>query len=172
MSGRVRPAGHPSVGWPAYVLKLRARLAALTVPTEDPFVLLVSGSSNAEADVWRPVVSDCLAEVGRWADSRGTRHKILRHGKAPGIDLLADRRGRALGYHIDAIPSEWRYWGRRSGILRNGFMVGRYPYPDLCLAFFAGRTAGTADCAGQARRAGIPTIPISTEDLYLPHEKA
>jgi hypothetical protein len=169
---RYKPAGSPSVGWPAYVLKIRERLAAVKRPDHDPFVLLVTGSQDAEGDVWRPVVADCLAEVCRWVDGEVNRHKILRHGGARGIDAYAHSAGRRQGFNLDRIPSEWRHWGRRSGILRNQFMVDRYPYPDLCLAFFANSTAGTADCATRARQAGVLTIPITVEDLYFPHAKA
>jgi hypothetical protein len=156
------------------VLKLRDRLATLP-PPGSPFVLLVTGSSDPEFDIWVDVMADCFMELERWLRRHPMdgRVKILRHGRAPGIDTIAHIRAGAMGWHRDPMPAEWRHWGRRSGIIRNHAMVIKDPKPNLCLAFFASmRTRGTADCAGQARNAGIPTVPITVEDLYLAHKPA
>lgn len=160
---------------PAYVVKLRERLSGLTPPLPDtPFVLLVTGSRDPEMDIWIPVVNDCLAEVNAWLDRRNPgekRVKILRHGGARGIDTIAHVRAMGVGFHRDRMPADWGHWGRRSGIIRNQQMVQKHPVASLCLAFFASAASrGTADCAGQARAAGIPTVAITVEDLYLPHE--
>lgn len=160
------------MGTPAYVTKLRERLAGIDPPPLDqPFVLLITGSSNAEWEVWAEPMTLLLGEVDRWLFDHGRAKgwRVMRHGGAKGIDTIAHSRARRFGYAIDRMPADWRHWGRRSGIIRNGQMVAKSPRPYLCLAFFAGRTAGTADCAAQARAAGIPTVAITTEDLYLPH---
>lgn len=162
---------------PAYLVKLRGRLERLTPPPPGtPFVLLVTGSRHAEMDIWIPVVGDCLVAVEAWLrrhNGQEKRVKILRHGGASGIDTIAHVRGGHLGFHRDRMPADWGHWGRRSGIIRNTAMVTKLPAVSLCLAFFAAaRSKGTADCAGQARAAGIPTVAITVEDLYhLPTEK-
>lgn len=161
----------------AYSAKVRDRLAGHPAPPEgQPFVLLVTGSRRAEWGVWLEVVTAALVEVNVWLEmvDRGSstkRIKILRHGAASGIDSMAHARGRHLGYQRDPMPADWKHWGRRSGIIRNAAMVDKTPPPWVCLAFFAETSSGTADCAGQARRAGILTIPVTVEDLYLPHEQ-
>jgi hypothetical protein len=166
-----------TTGTPAYVARLQRLL--LTLPAiGTPWVLLVTGSREAEREVWGNVISDCLDEVNVWLDRVPSlsgagvpipRVKILRHGGAPGIDTLAHIRARPFGYQPDRMPADWRHWGRRSGIIRNQQMVDKIPRPHLCLAFFAEISKGTADCAGQARAAGIPTLSVTVEDLYLPH---
>jgi hypothetical protein len=165
------------VSVPAYLPKLRGRLADLTPPPPGiPFVLLVTGSRDAETDIWIPVVGDCLVAVDAWLRSHNPdaqRIKILRHGGSRGIDTIAHVRSGSLGFHRDRMPADWGHWGRRSGIIRNTSMVTKQPVASLCLAFFAAaRSRGTADCAAQAHRAGIPTISITVEDLYLPHVKS
>lgn len=160
---------------PAYLAKLRGRLAGLLPPpTGVPFVLLVTGSRDPEMEIWMPVVSECLVTVDLWlrantpADVK--RIKILRHGGARGIDTIAHVRSGSLGFHRDRTPADWGHWGRRSGVIRNQAMVTKLPKPNLCLAFFAAaRSRGTADCAAQAHAAGIPLVSITVEDLYLPH---
>lgn len=159
---------------PAYSVKVRDRLAGHKPPPEgQPFVLLVTGSRRAEWGVWLEVVTAALVEVNVWLElvdpHAATRPKILRHGAANGIDTMAHARARHLGYHRDPMRADWKHWGRRSGIIRNAAMVDKQPRPWVCLAFFAESSRGTADCAEQARRAGILTIPITVEDLYLPH---
>lgn len=166
----------PAKGTPPYVARLGGVLAGLG-DVGSPFVLLVTGSRQAEAGIWGQVITDCLLEIDAWldrvpftVDGRPARRvKVLRNGGGEGIDTLAQMRGKRLGWQPDRMPADWSHWGRRSGIIRNGQMVDKHPTPDLCLAFFAEYSRGTADCAGQARAAGIPTVTVTVEDLYLPH---
>jgi hypothetical protein len=159
-------------GTPAYVLKVRERLAHLPFYAS-PWSLLVTGSREAEAAIWGDVVADCLTEINVWLAHRvkivGPIQKVLRHGGARGIDTIAHIRAPSFGYSRDRMPADWGHWGRRSGVIRNAAMVAKVPVPNLCLAFFASSSRGTADCAAQARNAGIPTVSITVEDLYLPH---
>ena len=163
------------MGTPAYVLKVRDRLADMTpfLPGET-FVLLVTGSREAEPGVWLPVIRDTLQTVNDWLEETGNwggvkREKILRHGGSKGIDTLAHALAPRFGYRRDRMYADWGYWGRRSGIIRNAAMVDKQPKPHLCLAYFASISRGTADCAGQARAAHIPTVSLTVEDLYVPH---
>lgn len=153
---------------PAYSAKVRDCLAGHYLPPEgEPFVLLVTGSRRAAWDTWLEPVTAALIEVNVWLETVGGagRIKILRHGAAAGIDSMAHSRARRLGYQPDPMAADWRHWGRRSGIIRNAAMVDKVPRPNLCLAFFAESSRGTADCASQARAAGILTVAITTEDL-------
>ena len=160
----------PPAGVPAYVQKLGAKLMEIEY-IGSPFVWLVTGSHRAEADVWGQVISDCYRHIMIWLELRGYDRvpKIVRHGGASGIDTLAHLRAKRFGWTPDRMPADWQHWGRRSGIIRNAAMVDKQPRADLCTAFFAEISRGTANCAGQARAAGIPTVTITVEDLYMPH---
>lgn len=155
---------------PAYIEKLETALAGIgEVPS--PFVWLWTGSRRAEHGVWTPVIADCFALVEDWLDTRGLVRaaRVVRHGGAAGIDTMVHIKAGRLKWQRDRMPADWSYWGRRSGIIRNGQMVEKFPRPTLCTAVFAESSGGTADCAAQARAAGIPTVSITVEDLYLPH---
>lgn len=163
----------PPAGVPAYIEKLGERLNEVRL-IGSPFVVLWTGSRNAEADVWGNVIADVFRHVGLWLEFRGADRvtKIARHGGASGIDTLVHLRARRYGWERDRMPADWQHWGRRSGIIRNASMVDKHPRADLCVAIFAEFSRGTADCAGQARAAGIPTVSITVEDLYMPHAKS
>lgn len=167
--GRYKPAA----GTPAYLVKLDRVLERVRI-TSSPFVWLATGSREAEAEVWGQVITDVFGHLDTWLDSRPglpeNLLRVVRHGHARmGVDQLVDRRASRRGWTADRMPSNWGHWGRRSGIIRNAAMVEKYPYPDLCVAFFAEISKGTADCAAQAHAAGIPTVSITVEDLYMPH---
>jgi hypothetical protein len=88
------------------------------------------------------------------------------HGNARGADQDAGTFARALGLRETAFPADWRGKGRRAGIIRNLAMLDQKP--DLVLAFWDGRSTGTAHTITEARRRGIP-VEVA-RDVHL-HRK-
>lgn len=101
-------------------------------------------------------VATLRAVLDGYADRYGARLVVV-HGHCPdGGDAIADawyveRYGREPERH----PADWSLHGRAAGPIRNSAMVSTRP--DECLAFLRDGSRGTADCAGKAERAGIPT---------------
>lgn len=76
------------------------------------------------------------------------------HGNAKGADKWADYTARATGRPYRRFPADWNTHGKRAGILRNIQMLDERP--DLVLAFWDGKSRGTAHTIGEARKRGIP----------------
>lgn len=70
-----------------------------------------------------------------------------------GADLIALRWAYARGVPSMRFRAAWGCYGRKSGPLRNGWML-EYGNPDLVIAFPGGR--GTANMVDQAKKAGVP----------------
>lgn len=85
---------------------------------------------------------------------------VVRHGASRGGDTIAHNwtvQMHDAGYPIkpDAMPAEWRRYGKAAGLLRNTTMIVKGDI-DVCLAFSRNNSDGTADCMAKAREAGIP----------------
>jgi hypothetical protein len=88
----------------------------------------------------------------RWGDF------TLVSGGARGADSLAERwaQERGLPTLIRRVtPGEWRELGKRAGPLRNTRLVAA---ADAVIAFWDGKSPGTADCIRQAEAAGKPVF--------------
>lgn len=85
---------------------------------------------------------------------------VIVHGCAKGADRIAGEEGAKLGLLIEEHPADWEYYGKRAGFLRNRRMaeIGA----DLCLAFWDGRSSGTAMMVDLAEKHGIP-LELYTE---------
>jgi hypothetical protein len=83
------------------------------------------------------------------------------HGGAKGPDTMAGRIAMALGLPVEVHPAKWDAHGRRAGIIRNEHMAALGA--DLCLAFWDGRSRGTANMIGTAQARNIPTEIVSPE---------
>ena len=84
------------------------------------------------------------------------------HGAAVGADSMAAQAARTHGAIVEAFPvslSEYREWGKRAPLRRNLRMLGEQP--DLVLAFWNGKSGGTAHTISEARRRGIPVEIVS-----------
>lgn len=75
------------------------------------------------------------------------------HGNAKGADRIAAQEGQKLGHLIEAHPADWERHGKSAGPIRNEHMASLGA--DLCLAFWDGRSRGTADMVDRAERHGI-----------------
>lgn len=103
-----------------------------------------------------------------WHDGIAIRDRLAQlppgcrviHGGARGADSLAAIACRALGIPERAYPPDWRGKGRKAGIIRNVEMLDQRP--GLVIAFWDGRSTGTAHTVGEAQRRGIAL------EVYLP----
>lgn len=76
------------------------------------------------------------------------------HGDARGADRLAGEEAGKAGMLTEAHPADWDAHGKGAGLIRNAHMAALGA--DLCIAFWDGRSTGTAHMIGEARRRGIP----------------
>ncbi len=112
--------------------------------------VLVCGSRG-----WR----DLLAIDRRIADL-GIDSEVI-HGNADGADRQAHLACEAYSIPVTAFSADWRRYGKRAGIVRNTQMLNEQP--GLVIAFWDGRSRGTAHTIGEARKRGIPVEIITAE---------
>lgn len=77
------------------------------------------------------------------------------HGCAKGADRIAEQEAQKAGLLIERHPAEWERFGKAAGPMRNVVMAERGA--DLCVAFWDGRSTGTAHMLTEAEKRGIPT---------------
>ena len=113
----------------------------------------------------RQAVEDALCAL---LPSQGEKTTVvLIHGAARGADQVAADVARSLNttmreadFAIHAFPADWKKYGRYAGFVRNQQMLDEGK-PDLVLAFWDGKSRGTADMINRTRRAGVPVRIIS-----------
>lgn len=76
------------------------------------------------------------------------------HGDAKGADRIAAQEAEKLGLLIQAFPAQWDLYGKRAGPMRNEAMA--LHGAELCIAFWDGRSKGTADMVDRAEKHAIP----------------
>jgi hypothetical protein len=79
---------------------------------------------------------------------------IIVHGNAQGADRIAHQEAEKLGFLVEPHPADWGGLGKSAGLIRNTVMADLGA--DLCLAFWDGRSTGTAHMMSRARERGIP----------------
>lgn len=82
------------------------------------------------------------------------------HGDAKGADRIAGQEAEKLGHYVIRWPAEWEKYGKRAGVKRNEEMA--LSGADLCIAFWDGRSRGTAHMVDTAEKHGIP-LELFTE---------
>jgi YspA, cpYpsA-related SLOG family len=91
------------------------------------------------------------------------RGSTVIHGGARGADQMAARVAVRLGLQVEEFIPHWRdvegHYNRRAGIERNLLMLDQEP--ELVLAFWDGRSTGTAHTVAEASRRGIPVERIA-----------
>lgn len=117
--------------------------------------VLVTGSRSYPSKL---VVLRTLTQI---AESHPGYEITLVSGAAKGADSYAEEAGEALGFTIERHPADWDTHGRKAGILRNLEMVRSGA--DLCVAYPYGSSRGTAHCAVEAVKQGIPTHIVLLE---------
>lgn len=107
--------------------------------------IIVCGSRNWN---YRQIISDRLALLP------GEDDTVVVHGCAKGADRMAEQEAQKLGLLVERYPAEWGKFGKRAGLLRNIEMA--QAGADLCIAFWDGRSTGTAHMMDTARKYEIP----------------
>lgn len=79
---------------------------------------------------------------------------VIVHGAAKGADRLCEDEAGKAGLLVEAHPADWEAHGKRAGLIRNEQMAELGAV--LCVAFWDGRSTGTAHMMDTARRHGIP----------------
>lgn len=99
--------------------------------------------------------TDRNAIAERLADLPGDT--VVVHGCAKGADYMAGQEAQKLGLLVEEHPvtkDDYAYYGNRAYFLRNERMAKLGA--ELCLAFWDGRSRGTAMMVDLAEKHGIP----------------
>ena len=81
------------------------------------------------------------------------------HGAAQGADRIAHQEAQKAGLLVEPHPADWGGLGKRAGLVRNTVMASLGA--DLCVAFWDGRSTGTAHMMDEARKQGIPVEVVT-----------
>lgn len=81
--------------------------------------------------------------------------EVVMQGEAEGADRLAKRIAKKWGFKVESYPADWKRWDKVAGVVRNWDMLRAEP--DMVLAFWDGKSAGTAHMVSIAQHAKIPT---------------
>jgi YspA, cpYpsA-related SLOG family len=119
------------------------------------YTVLVTGDRNWSSSnaAQRSVIAIALQSLRAYTtDGR----VCIVHGKAKGVDTIADTVARELGYVPVPYPAEWQKYGRAAGPIRNQQMLDE-ERPNLVQAFHDDlvNSKGTKDMVKRALRAGI-----------------
>ena len=98
----------------------------------------------------------------------GQPNVTIIHGGAPGADSIAGHVAYLMGYHIQVYRANWRQYGRAAGYMRNKQMLMEGK-PDLVLAFWDGKSAGTKMMIELAKKAGVE-VKIFLQQRLPPSE--
>lgn len=86
---------------------------------------------------------------------------IIISGGARGVDQTAAETATARGMEVNIILPDWSRFGKSAGMLRNTTIV---ELADIIVAFWDGRSRGTADTIRKARKMNKP-IKIIQRDI-------
>ena len=78
-------------------------------------------------------------------------------GGARGVDSLAKKYAVEESIPYLEFPAEWNKYGKSAGFIRNQTIVDNC---DMVLAFWDGKSAGTADTIAKAKKAKKPTFIV------------
>lgn len=81
-------------------------------------------------------------------------------GGARGADKLAERAGTELGIPVKVFPADWEKHGKSAGYIRNHEIVD---YADEGIAFWDGKSKGTAHAIEQFKKQGKRIVIVSKE---------
>lgn len=94
----------------------------------------------------RALIADVLAEL--------PNDTIVVTGGAQGADRISKQEAQKLGLLTEEFVALWHVHGKRAGFIRNEAMAANGA--DLCIAFWDGRSNGTAHMMDMAAKYGIP----------------
>ena len=98
-----------------------------------------------------PVVSYHLDTLLKQYDPADTI--VFLSGHCSGVDQLVERYAIEHAHSLILFPAEWERYGRAAGPIRNKSMVES---SDQVVAFWDGKSRGTASLIGYARKLGKP----------------
>ena len=78
-------------------------------------------------------------------------------GGARGADSLGEKYAKDYAIPIKIFEPEWGKYGKPAGFIRNQTIVDNC---DMVLAFWDGKSRGTADTIGKAKKAKKPTFIV------------
>lgn len=113
----------------------------------DDYRVIIAGSrsfSNYEL-----LKEHCLSLL---QEKRRTHRVIIVSGHAHGADTMGERFAKEQGLTIELHPAKWRALGKAAGMIRNAEMARA---SDALIAFWDGRSRGTAHMISFARRRGL-----------------
>lgn len=116
--------------------------------------ILITGSRG-----WKDKSTIKNAILGALSEADFDGEGTIIHGNARGADRLAADICASYNIPVEVHEAEWTSHGvfnAAAGAQRNQRMVDSGA--DKCLAFWDGRSTGTADCIRRAKEAGIPTM--------------
>jgi len=87
---------------------------------------------------------------------------VLIEGGARGADSLAGAWADAEGVQHIRVPADWAKHGKKAGFLRNIQMLDMNP--DLVVAFWDGKSRGTAHTIEEAKKRRIPVRIVTPEN--------
>lgn len=88
-------------------------------------------------------------------------YPVIVHGGARGADRIAGEEALKHGLLVEEHQAWWQGHGKAAGPIRNEEMAALGA--DRCIAFWDGRSTGTADMIARARKRAIP-VEIVTRD--------
>jgi hypothetical protein len=91
------------------------------------------------------------------------RSAVVVSGAARGVDRTAADAAREYGLAVTEYPANWNAYGKTAGFIRNQQIVDD---ADCLIAFWDGKSNGTAHSVNLARKKGIPYF------ICLPKTKA
>lgn len=77
--------------------------------------------------------------------------ELIISGGAKGADKLAERYAKENGFEIKIFKPDWKRYGKGAGLIRNKQIVEN---ADLIIAFWDGKSKGTAFTVNYAQKSG------------------
>lgn len=88
---------------------------------------------------------------------------LIISGGARGADSLAQLYAQRHHIPFRLFLAKWGTYGKLAGAIRNQYMLS-VSKPDIVVAFWDGKSFGTADMVRRAEKAGVSTHVISPSD--------
>jgi hypothetical protein len=87
----------------------------------------------------------------------------VKKGVSAGADFFAEQWAMARRHTLVRFHAEWEKYGKKAGPLRNAEMVAfaGQRRPAFLVAFWDGKSPGTADCIAWARKAKFKVIVVN-----------
>jgi hypothetical protein len=123
----------------------------------DDYRVIIAGSrsfSNYEL-----LKEHCLSLL---QEKMRTHRVIIVSGHAHGADTLGERFAKELGLTVELHPAKWRALGKAAGMIRNAEMARA---SDALIAFWDGKSRGTAHMISLARRRGLEVTVVKELNL-------